>query len=187
HPRNALASIEGKYVRILAYDAWDAEDPWKIFDVNVPDWANDLAMMEPGRGYWVLLTEATTLEIANQGPEPTVVLTAPDDLAVVTEPTDLIGTVGSALLESWTLAWRAVGEGDWIELASGVYPVTDAKIGVFDPTLLLNGLYEIELKAVDLQGREVRESIAVSVEGGMKIGNFTLSFLDLAIPLAGLD
>lgn len=33
----------------------------------------------------------------------------------------------------------------------------------------------------------VEETISVAVEGGMKIGHFTLSVVDLAIPLSGLD
>ncbi len=186
--RNALASIEGKYIRIFGYDAADPQDPWEFFDIKVPSWANDLEMMEPGRGYWVLVTEPATVTIANDGPAPSVSLTVPEDLAVVTAPTDVLGMVESALLKEWTLSYRAVGEGNWIETASGVVPVASGKLGVFDPTLLLNGLYEIRLTASDYQGRTVEsESIAVSVEGNMKIGNFTLSFVDLAIPLSGLD
>ncbi len=63
HPYAALASIAGKWQRIFAYDAFDPEDPWE-------SWANDLELMVPGRGYWVLASEAVTLEIRNQGPPP---------------------------------------------------------------------------------------------------------------------
>ncbi len=186
--RNALSSIEGKYIRVLLYEALDADDPWKIYDVNVPGWANDLEVMEPGRGYWVLVTESATVTIANDGPAPSVSLTVPEDLAVITAPTDVLGTVESALLKEWTLSYRAIGDADWLEIASGVVPVSSGKLGVFDPTLLLNGLYEIRLTASDYQGRTVEGvPIAVSVEGNMKIGHFTLSFVDLAIPLSGLD
>ncbi len=186
--RNALSSIEGKYIRVFGYDAADPQDPWEFFDVAVPSWANDLEMMEPGRGYWVLVTEPATVTFANDGPAPSVSLTVPEDLAVITAPTDVLGTVESALLKGWVLSYRAVGEGEWIEIASGVVPVASGQLGVFDPTLLLNGLYEIQLTASDYQGRTVvGEPIAVSVEGNMKIGNFTLSFIDLAIPLSGLD
>jgi hypothetical protein len=57
-----------------------------------------------------------------------------------------------------------------------------------------NALASIEGKyareALDLQGRLVKEIIAFSVEGQQKIGNFTyftLSFVDLSVPLSGLD
>jgi hypothetical protein len=53
HARNALQSIEGKYVRIFGYDSTDFQDPWEVFSIEVPEWANDLELMYPGRGYWV--------------------------------------------------------------------------------------------------------------------------------------
>ncbi|MCP3999051.1 MAG: hypothetical protein GY722_28910, partial [bacterium] len=117
HPHAALASIAGKWQRIFAYDAFDPEDPWEYFDPAVPDWANDLRLMVPGRGYWVLASEAVTLEIRNQGPPPAVSIASPADLAVVTEPTEILGTVESDLLESWTLTSVPVGDGDPVTLA----------------------------------------------------------------------
>ena len=81
----------------------------------------------------------------------------------------------------------AGGRGGPPTLATGTTPVADAPLGSFDPTLLLNGLYELELTATDFQGQQVSDSIAVTVEGQMKIGHFTLSFVDLAIPVSGLD
>ncbi|MCP3938116.1 MAG: RHS repeat-associated core domain-containing protein, partial [Actinomycetia bacterium] len=114
-------------------------------------------------------------------------LASPADLAVVTEPTEITGTVDSDRLESWTLTSRPIGDGDAVTLATGAAPVSGGALATFDPTLLLNGLYELELTATDVQGQQVSQSIAVSVEGQMKIGHFTLSFVDLAIPVSGLD
>jgi len=185
--RSALQSIDGKYIRIFGYDASDADDPWEIWDVAVPDWANDLRELRPGFGYWLLVTEDVTLEIANEGETPEVAFTAPADLAEVTAPTEIRGTVESQLLESWSLAYRFAGETEWTELGSGNVPVADGPLATFDPTLLLNGLYELRLRAVDFAGVAVEETMAVVVDGQMKIGHFTLSFVDLAIPLSGLD
>ncbi len=187
HPLTVLSSIAGKWERIFGYDAFDPADPWEGFDPAVPDWANNLPLMQPGRGYWLLVTEATTLTIRNQGPPPVVAISTPTDLSVVTEPTEIFGTVDSDRLASWTLSYRAIGEGEAVLLATGNAPVSGASFATFDPTLLLNGLYELELTATDVQGQQVTESIAVAVEGRRKIGNFTLSFVDLEIPLAGLD
>ncbi|MCP3912451.1 MAG: hypothetical protein GY713_16020, partial [Actinomycetia bacterium] len=187
HPYAALSSIASKWQRIFAYDAFDPEDPWEIFSVDRPDWANDLRLMHPGRGYWVLATEAATLTISNQGPSPTVAMAAPADLSVITEPTEITGTVDSDRLESWSLSSRPIGDGAPVTLATGTVPVTGAALASFDPTLLLNGLYELELTATDFQGQQVTERVAVSVEGQMKIGHFTLTFVDLAIPVSGLD
>ncbi len=187
HPYTALSSIAGKWERIFGFDKFDEEDPWEVFDPVVPDWANDLRVMQPGRGYWLLVTEATTLEIRNQGPPPVVAISAPSDLAVVTEPTEILGTVESDRLASWTLSYRAIGNGDPVTLATANAPVSGGTIGTLDPTLMLNGLYELKLTATDVQGQQVTEQIAVSVEGQMKIGHFALSFLDLAVPVSGLD
>ena len=187
HPQVALSSIAGKWERLFGYDAFDSADPWEIFDPAVPDWANDLRLMQPGRGYWLLVTEATTLEIRNEGPPPTVAINAPSDLAVITQPTEILGTVESDRLERWTLTYRGIGHGEATPIANGNTPVNNTSLGTFDPTLLLNGLYKLELTATDIQGQQVTGSIAVAVEGYMKIGHFRLSFLDLAIPVSGLD
>ncbi len=187
HPHVALASIAGKWQRIFGYDAFDSEDPWEVFSVDVPDWANDLTVMQPGRGYWILANEAVTLEIRNEGPPPNVAIASPADLAVVTEPTEITGTVESDRLASWVLTSRPISDGDAVTLATGNAPVAGSTLATFDPTLLLNGLYELELTATDVQGQQVSESIAVSVEGQMKIGHFTLSFVDLQVPVSGLD
>jgi hypothetical protein len=59
----ALASIDGSYSRVQSFDSTDLADPWKQYDVDVPAYANDLASMEPGRGYWIYATTACTLSI----------------------------------------------------------------------------------------------------------------------------
>ncbi len=90
----------------------------------------------------------------------------------------------------WTLDYRAVGDPEWIPLAEGDTPVAanvDGALATFDPTLLLNGLYEIRLEAIDLQNFVFTDTIAVSVEGKRKIGHFTLSFSDMVVPVSGLD
>ena len=186
-PTAVFSSIAGKWQRLFGHDAFDIKDPFEFFDPAVPAWANDLELMRPGYGYWLLASEATTLTISNQGPPPTVAFTAPLDLGVVTEPTEITGTVDSDRLESWTLSAEPKDDGPPVVLATGTAPVADAPLGTFDPTLLLNGLYELELTATDFQGQQVSDSIAVTVEGQMKIGHFTLSFVDLAIPVSGLD
>lgn len=184
--RTALSSIEGKYARVFAFDPADAADPWELYDVAVPSWANDLDLMQPGRGYWVLATADADLTISNVGAEPEVAIASPADLGVVTALTDVIGTVTSDRLASWTLSYRAHGETEETVFATGTTPVVNGRLATIDPTLLLNGGYTIELTATDLNGQIVTHSIDVNVEGQMKIGNFTLSFLDMEIPLSGL-
>jgi len=52
---DALFSISGNYSIIWAYNASDSTDHWKKYDPNTP-FGNDLANMEPGKGYWIMMT-----------------------------------------------------------------------------------------------------------------------------------
>ncbi len=185
----ALASIAGKYVRVFGFEAGDPADPWEVFDTAVPAWANDLQLMQQGRGYWVLVTEDTTLDYENTGTPPVVEITAPVDLGEVTAPTEVIGNVESNSLDRWTLSFRPAGEPDatFIEIGTGSVPGTGLSLGSFDPTMLLNGMYDLKLEAVDFAGQIVEDVVTVVADGQMKIGNFTLLFVDLAIKLSGLD
>ncbi|MGD2070689.1 MAG: RHS repeat-associated core domain-containing protein, partial [Gemmatimonadota bacterium] len=186
-PEVALASIADRLVRVFGYEAADPADPWEVYDPAVPVWASDLTLMQPGRGYWVLVSADATLRYSNEGPPPEVDLLAPADLAEVTAPTEVTGTVTSDLLEGWSLGYRPAGEAaPFTEIASGTTPVTGATLGTFDPTLLLNGLYELRLRATDFAGQVIDDTIAVSVDGQQKVGNFTLSFTDLDVPVSGL-
>ena len=185
----ALASIAGKYVRVFGFDIADAEDPWEVFSVGVPAFANDLELMQPGRGYCVLVTEDTVLDYENVGAPPEVEISAPADISDVTAPTDVIGTIQSNSLDRWALSYRPSGEPGtaFVEVGAGNVPGTALTLGSFDPTLLLNGIYDLKLEAVDFAGHIVENVISVAVDGQMKIGNFRLTFRDLSIPLSGLD
>jgi len=132
-------------------------------------------------GYFV------TFERLVQGLEANIVFHSPQDLDEVTAPLDVVATLDGEEIESWTLAYRAADGGSAVELASGTGTFANATLARFDPTLLLNGLYDIVLTARDSAGQSASEKISVAVEGQMKIGNFNLSFSDLSVPLAGLD
>jgi RHS repeat-associated protein len=183
----ALSSIAGKYVRVFGYDPFDPADPWEIYDVTVPAWANDLRVLQPGRGYWILATAEADLILTNQGNELAVEIAQPAQLQEITGPIPVVGTVQGQALASWELRYRSVEEeAEWTTLATGTNAVANAPLATFDPTLLLNGMYEIELSALDVSGGGVSLSAHVAVEGQQKIGNFTVSFVDLEVPLAGI-
>jgi YD repeat-containing protein len=59
-------------------------------------------------------------------------------------------------------------------------------IATFDPTLLLNGAYQFRVKAVTVSGDSGEDFGSAVVEGNMKIGDFSLVFTDLIIPVAGI-
>lgn len=188
--RNALFSIDGKYSLVFGYDPTDAEDPWEIYDVAAPEWANDLQFMQPGRGYWVLATEDATLTISNEGEPPIAEIITPADspveIAAMTGITDVIGTAVSDMLAGWELSYRPQDGEQWISFAAGVTPVISDTLDQFDPTLLINGVYEIRLDAIDYAGVIAYDTVFVTVEGDQKPGVLTLPFLDADVDVAGL-
>lgn len=60
----ALSSIAGRYDMVYGYDAWDEDNPWRIWQAD-PAFAdfNTLFVLERGRGYWVHMTELGALEL----------------------------------------------------------------------------------------------------------------------------
>jgi len=144
-----------------------------------------------------------TVTVADAPPLPVAEIAAPLDGAIVTAPTTILGTADSPILQNWKLEYRlkpansdslspAGGEGQgegtaWITLAAGNVSVVNGALGVFDPTLLLNGIYELQLTVTDTASNTVTiEPLTVMVDRNMKIGHFTLSFNDLTIPVAGI-
>ncbi|MCP3998595.1 MAG: hypothetical protein GY722_26525, partial [bacterium] len=133
-------------------------------------------------GYFV------TYERLLTGLEADITFHTPLDLAVVTEPTDVVATIDSEHeIASWTLSTKAADGGEAVVLAAGSGTVTAETLAQFDPTLLLNGLYDLVLTASDALGQTASKKTSLVVEGQMKVGNFTLSFVDLAIQVSGLD
>ena len=126
----------------------------------------------------------------NDTTAPTVNLLPPD--GVVTVPTDLLGTIEDDQSVTWTLTATPVDTelmGDWTrkigEGGSGnVVPA--GVVGRFDPTNLPNGSYVVTLEAKDGGGQTASDSEIVTVDGRLKLGNFSLSFNDLEIPVAGI-
>ncbi len=122
---------------------------------------------------------------------PTVAISAPDDAAIITASSNVIGAASSPILTSYQLQYRLKNPDGappalWIVLASGSASVTNGTLGSLDPTMLLNGIYELQLVATDMKGRTSLSGIQTFVvERNLKIGNFTLSFRDLNVPVAG--
>jgi len=134
--------------------------------------------------------------------EPYVSIATPNDGDQIGNKIAVTGVVASPILSSWTVSYRLqVNQGQaanpWITFGSGTSPVgiqgsgTEADapdtLGTFDPTMLLNGIYEIQLTATDNNGRTVGYGpISVIVEGNAKLGQFTLAFNDLTVPTPGV-
>lgn len=117
---------------------------------------------------------------------PTALITSPDNNSTVTEPVDIIGTASDTNFLKYELAYAIAGSDGFTIFSSSTNPVTGGSLGEFDPTLLINDLYTIRLTVFDLGGNTTSDEITVQVDELMKIGQFTLSFIDLSIPMAGI-
>jgi len=145
-------------------------------------------------GYDTVQTTAT-VSVANAGGSvpPTVSILSPregvdDDVLVVTQRLPVRASVNDDNLRSWALVLveRGARPGEFIPVASGSNTFSDLEIGTLDPTLLQNGQYALLLQAEDLSGNRATDLVALSVEGEMKIGHFSISFEDVSVPVAGI-
>jgi large repetitive protein len=116
---------------------------------------------------------------------PTVTIASPTNGATITQPTEVTGVVNDSHILSWTLAEAPLNGGSFTTIASGTSTV-NGNLGLFDPTTLADGAYTIELTAWNAGGHVSSTSITVNVTGYLKLGNLSLSFTDLSIPVAGI-
>ena len=118
---------------------------------------------------------------------PVVSIAGLTDGQEITKPTPIIGSVSTG---SWKLEYSLLdGNGNpttFTTFASGTAPVTNTTLGTFDPTVLLNGQYVVRFSSTDNAGQIATTSNTVEVSRNTKVGNFTLSFNDLSVPLPGL-
>ncbi len=129
-----------------------------------------------------------TITAGTPGSKPDAQFTSPGDGAELTGPTDVHGAVTGSGQIAWEMDYQAEGDTTWTPFASGTLssPNGAAVAGHLDTTLLLNGLYELRLTAVDTSGQTVVAPLTLAIKGDQKIGYFTVSFADLSTTLAGL-
>ena len=137
-------------------------------------------------------TGTASLETAVSNDDPTQANFNP---VQITAPTVIYGNISdsdtSAYPISWTLSYAPVtanGTGGFTTFATGTATAaqSNAALGTFDPTLLQNGQYVIQLSATNTGGLSSSTEIYVAVLGQEKIGNFQFSQTDVTIPVAGL-
>ncbi len=117
---------------------------------------------------------------------PIVEILTPEDDVETAEPISIVGTVMDDQLVAWTLSYAPAHTDDFVEFDSGSTSVDDAEIGVFDVSMVPNGLYEVKLTAMDEGGWEISTSVRVLVESDAQVGNFTMTFPDLNVPTVGI-
>ena len=117
---------------------------------------------------------------------PRLAITSPSADAIVTAPTNILGSVQDQQLVEYVLSYAKFGSEQYVEFARGSQQIENGILGRFDPSLLPNDTYVIRLTAVDAGGNRSVFEQEVNVAGELKLGNFRLSFLDLEIPVSGI-
>ncbi|MEQ9463559.1 MAG: RHS repeat-associated core domain-containing protein [Haliea sp.] len=117
---------------------------------------------------------------------PIARIEAPGNGDALTAPVAVRGIASDTNRLRWQLAYRYAGEDDFIVFAEGTNTVSSGPFADFDPTTLLNGLYTLRLQVFDRGGNVSEDTITVMVDSQLKVGNFTLRYVDLQLPLNGI-
>ncbi|MFN6161464.1 MAG: putative Ig domain-containing protein, partial [Planctomycetota bacterium] len=146
------------------------------FDASATDASNNVGNATP--------LNLSVPDPADQQPPTAQILNGSQ--LTITEPTDIRATINdnSPGDLQWDLTLTDNQTGDTRTLASGTGPRTSAVLHRLDPTMLRNAQYTLRLTARDL-ALATSDYASVNVEGALKMGNLTLSFTDLQVPLAG--
>ncbi|MCR5529477.1 MAG: hypothetical protein K6F49_09695, partial [Saccharofermentans sp.] len=89
-------------------------------------------------------------------------------------------------LQDYSFEIIPVGSEEPVYASTGTEEIEEnGVVGTLDPTLLMNGFYRIVLRA-NAEDGYVEDSIIVLVTGQAKIGNFSISFIDMSLPVSGL-
>ncbi len=136
------------------------------------------------------VTGTATLTVVDRVPGDTTApiadITAPVAHSTITAPTDLIGTADDGNFLKYELAITPASETNFTTIHSSTAPVNNGVLGSFDPTLLINDQYTVRLTVFDSGGNVATDEVVYQVDENMKVGNFTLTFTDLSIPMSGI-
>ena len=135
------------------------------------------------------ITRASNFSVTGSvGQNPPIVqFHSPVDSVKISAPTPVVVSVDDDNLVAWSLYLRSADQQERKLVASGNAPVSQEPVYEFDPTMLLNGIYILDLEATDQDNQLSVESIAVLVEDGLKTGHFSITLEDLKIQMHGID
>ncbi|MBW7469843.1 Ig-like domain-containing protein [Marinobacter sp. F4218] len=117
---------------------------------------------------------------------PVVTLEGPEEGSIITAPTDIIATIQDDNLAVYEVIITPKGKDQWQTIAEGTTSQISAPVATFDPSLLMNGQYDVAILALDVNGLAGSDMMSLQVEGDLKVGNFSITLEDLSIPVAGI-
>lgn len=117
---------------------------------------------------------------------PTAVITTPAANSEVLSSVVVTGTATDARFAYYQLLTRPAGSSNWTEIHRGLTAVSNAALGTLDPTRMANGVYELGLNVVDVNGRATSVVVPFEVSRDRKIGQFRIAFTDIRADAAGI-
>ncbi|NLD50014.1 MAG: RHS repeat protein, partial [Clostridiaceae bacterium] len=111
---------------------------------------------------------------------------SPEDNSKISAPIDIIGTAYDENLAKYVLEYSEKGKNQYRKFAEGTSNVKDGILGKLDPTMMRNGQYDIRLSVYDGGGYLATYVVTYIIEGEQKVGNFSIGFEDLTVPVSGL-
>ncbi|WP_028520755.1 RHS repeat-associated core domain-containing protein [Ruminococcus flavefaciens] len=118
--------------------------------------------------------------------ELTAQIISPVENDKVSCPTFVIGSAGGTEFSKYILDYQPAEGGAYTIIKESSSKVNVHSLGEFDTTMLRNGIYKLRLRVYGSDDRVVKAETFVSVEGQMKIGNFSLSFEDMNVRTSGI-
>ena len=121
--------------------------------------------------------------------QPAIGAIRPVDGATATAPvgvTALITPPTGQSIDSWCVRLRPSGEqgaGRTLKCGDGA---PSGELTTLDPTVLVNGAYELTVEATASGGGIQRQSTTLVVEGDLKPGRSSMTYQDLEVPLHAL-
>ena len=117
---------------------------------------------------------------------PTVSITSPATDSEISEPVDIIGTASDANLVNYRLLIAPAGTNSYTEIAVSTTSVVNGVLGRLDPTVLVNGLYDVVVIALDANGQQGSSLVTYQISGDLKVGNFSFTIDDMSLDMMGM-
>jgi RHS repeat-associated protein len=115
------------------------------------------------------------------------IISIPIPLGLTIEaPYELIGTVMDDYLVNYVIEMAHQGVDNWFLMDEGADNVLNDLVGVVDSTRLANGVYDLRVTAIDEGGLVTVFNSSLEVTGRLKVGQFSLAFQDIMVPVSGL-
>jgi YD repeat-containing protein len=135
-----------------------------------------------------LTVETAYLRVRDAGDvtPPVVRLLAPLQNAVITEKVDIEGEIIDANFFRFVVEIARADTSNFLTLFEGNELPPNGVFGVLDATQIENGMYRLRLTGIDVNGVIVRDEVRVVIDGGAKVGLFTITYSDLTVPIAGM-